>query len=132
MSSTGWRLKEGHQAGKAAPVYIQYVGFIVGGGSRFYDFDVIDAAEKAREFTIKVRSEAFRSSPLRFQDGPDICFKRLEQELEGETRESRAQSHLEVGEKEIQEYVARNYPSKPSTRESQEKARLVNNSAYRR
>lgn len=131
MSSTGWRLKEGHKAGKAAPLYIQYVGFNVGGGSRFYDFDVIDAAQEAREFTIKVQSEAFRSSPLKFQDGPDICFKRLAQELEGETRESRAQSHLEVGEKEIQEYVARHYPSKSSTRELQERARLVNNAAYR-
>lgn len=60
--------------------YIQYVGFNVGGGSRFYNFDVVGKSEDAREFTVKLQSEAFRSSPLRFQDGPDICFKRVERE----------------------------------------------------
>jgi len=96
--------------------YIQYSGFNVGAGSRFYNFNVIGAAE-AREFTVKVQSEAFRSSSLRFQDGPDISFKRLEQELKGETKESRAKTLLEVGNQEIQEYVERNYPRKPSKRE---------------
>jgi hypothetical protein len=95
-------------------LHIQYVGFNVGGGSRFYNFDVIGTAEESREFTVKVQSEAFRSSPLKFQDGPGICFKRLEQELEGETQESRAKTLLEVGKKEILEYVERNYPHKPA------------------
>jgi len=92
--------------------YIQYVGFNVGGGFRFYNFDVIGTAEETREFTVKLQSEAFRSSPLKYQDGPDICFKRLERELEGETHAFRAKNHLEVGREEIQAYVERNYPHK--------------------
>lgn len=103
-------------------MYIQYVGFNVGAGSRFYNFDVIGAAEEAREFTVKVQSEAFRSSPLKFQDGPEISFKRLEHELEGETQEFRAKTNLEVGKEEIQEYVDRNYPRKPSKGERADKS----------
>jgi len=102
-------------------LYIQYVGFNVGLGSRFYNFDVLGTAEP-REFTVKVQSEAFRLSPLKFQDGPDISFKRLEHELEVETQESRAKSQLEVGKKEILEYVARNYPPKHSKGERTDKS----------
>lgn len=93
-------------------MFIQYAGFVVGGGSRFYNFDVVATAEQPREFTVELQSDAFRSSSLKFQDGPDICFKRVERELAKETHESRAQSHLEVGQQEIQDYVDRNYPRK--------------------
>lgn len=49
--------------------YIQYVGFDVGGGSRFYNFDVVDTAVQARGFIVKLQSEVFRSSSLKFQEG---------------------------------------------------------------
>jgi hypothetical protein len=81
-------------------MYIQYVGFNVAASSRIYNVDVIDTAE-AREFTVKVQAEAFRPARLKLQDGPDICFERLEQELEGETQESRAEVHLSIGERDI-------------------------------
>lgn len=86
---------------------IQYVGFIVAATSRIYSFRVIDAPEETREFTLKVKSEAFRSTPLKFQDGPDICFARLKRELEGETQESPAELNLDIGEQDIQEYLER-------------------------
>ena len=92
--------------------YIQYVGFNVGGGSRSYNFDVVGTAEEAREFTVKLQSEAFRPSALKFQDGPDICFRRVKRELEAETHDRHAQNHLEVGREEIQDYVERNSPHK--------------------
>src|SRR5437879_10258732 len=74
-------------------MYIQYIGFNVAASSRLYNFDVIDAKE-AREFSVKVQSEAFRPSRLRAQDGPSICFERLKQELEAETEESRTGARL--------------------------------------
>jgi hypothetical protein len=93
-------------------MYIQYVGFNVASRSRIYNFDVIDIAE-TREFTVKVQSEAFRPPRLKAQDGPGICFERLEQELEGETQESRAEAHLSIGEPDIQEYLEGHYPRRP-------------------
>jgi hypothetical protein len=96
-------------------MYIQYVGFNVAANSRIYNFDVIDTAE-AREFTVKVQSEAFRPARLKLQDGPGLCFARLQQELQGETQESRAEAHLSIGERDIQAYMERHNPRKPSSR----------------
>jgi len=93
-------------------MYIQYVGFNVAASSRKYNFDVIDT-EEAREFTVKVQSEAFRPAALKLQDGPGICFARLKQELQGETQESRAEAHLSIGERDIQEYLEQHSPRQP-------------------
>ncbi len=89
---------------------IQYVGFNVAAASRTYTFRVIDAAVEARQFTVQIQSEVFRTTLLKFQDGPDICFARLKRELEGETQESRAEPHLRIEDQEIQEYVERHSP----------------------
>ena len=91
-------------------MYIQYVGFDVASSSRIYNFHVIDLPEEAREFTVEVQSETFRSARFKVQDGPGICFARLKQELQGETQESRAEAHLSIGERDIQEYVERQHP----------------------
>jgi hypothetical protein len=100
-------------------MYIQYVGFNVAASSRTYNFDVIDPKE-AREFTVQVQSEAFRPAGLKLQDGPDICFARLKQELEGETGESRAEAHLSIGERDIAEYLEEHYPRKPLAKKKED------------
>ena len=92
-------------------MYIQYAGFNVAASSRIYKFDVIEPNE-AREFTVEVRSETSRPTSLKLQDGPGICFARLEQELRGETQELRAVANLSVGEQDIQKYLERHYPRK--------------------
>src|SRR6266542_6483501 len=97
---------------KDSGMYIQYVGLNVTASSRIYNFDVIDTKE-AREFTVEVQSEAFRLGHLELQDGPDICFARLKLELEGEMQESRAEAHLSLGERNIQEYSEQHYRRKP-------------------
>jgi hypothetical protein len=94
-------------------MYIQYIGFNVAASSRIYNFDVIDKVEEAREFTVNVQSEAFRSTHLKFQDGPGICFERLEQELERETQKARAEAHLSIGKRDIQDYLEGRYRRKP-------------------
>ncbi len=99
-------------------MYIQYVGFNVAASSRIYNFDVVDTKE-AREFTVEVQSE-------KLQDGPDICFARLKLELEGETQESRAEAHLNLGERNIQEYSEQHYRRQPpSTRHRRIADRIV-------
>lgn len=93
-------------------MYIQYVGFDNVVSSRTYTFHVIDSSSESREFTVKVQAEAFREDALKFQDGPGICFARLQRELDGETPESRAEAHLGIGERDILEYRAHHYPPK--------------------
>jgi len=93
-------------------MYIQYVGFDNAVRSRIYAFHVIDSSLETREFTVKVQAGAFGAGSLRLQDGPGICFERLQRELETETQELRAEAHLHIGEPDIQEYRARHYPRK--------------------
>jgi hypothetical protein len=92
-------------------MYIQYVGFNVAASSRTYNFDVLDPKE-AREFTVQVQSKAFRPAGLKLQDGPDICFARLNQELQRETQDSRAEANLRIAEKDVREYIERHAPRK--------------------
>jgi hypothetical protein len=90
-------------------MYIRYVGFNLAASSRIYNFDVIDTKE-TREFTVKVHATAFRPAALKLQDGPAICFARLERELQGETQEARAGAHLSIVELDIEEYLERQHP----------------------
>ena len=99
---------------KDSVVNIQYVGFSVVAASRIYNFRTIRAPEQVREFTVKVQSETFRTTHLRFQDAPDVCLARLRRELDRETQESPAEMNLRVEEQDIQEYVQRHYPRKRS------------------
>ena len=59
-------------------MYIQYVGFEVAASSRVYAFRVINAPDAARDFSVTVQSQAFRPDGLKIQDGPSICFARLD------------------------------------------------------
>jgi hypothetical protein len=93
-------------------MHIQYVGFDHAVRSRIYAFRVIDPPMETREFTVQVQSEAFRAGSLSFQDGPGICFARLQRELKGETHESRVEAHLGIGEQDIHAYRAGHYPLK--------------------
>lgn len=93
-------------------VLIQYEGFIVSLGSRTYNFRVICVPGQERRFTVHVSMESFRSTRLKFQDGPNICFGRLKQELADETEDSHAAACMNIGEQDIQTYLERQYPRK--------------------
>jgi len=100
-------------------MYIQYVGFEVAASSRIYAFNVINAPDKARDFTVTVQSQAFRPDGLKLQDGPGICFARLGQELQGQTQESPAERHLIIGERDIREYLEQHHLQNPQGRKKE-------------
>jgi hypothetical protein len=91
-------------------MYIQYRGFSLEATSRIYAYHVINSPQGVREITVDVQNDAFRSPSLRIQDGPGICYARLKQELDRETSESPVETHLSIGQSDIQEYVERTYP----------------------
>lgn len=92
-------------------MYIRYAGFKVGASFRVYNFDVIDTGA-TRQFAVQVPSEAFRPASLLLQDGPGICFARLEHELQRETQDLPTQEHLTIVEEDIREYREQHYPHK--------------------
>jgi len=91
---------------------IQYEVCVVSTTSRTYNFRVIDGPGQARQFSVKIPSELFRSTLLKYQDGPPISFERLKQEIAGETQELQAKAHLNIAETDIHEFMERHYPRK--------------------
>ena len=108
---------------------IRYLGFKVGARSRIYNFDVIEKTEKPREFAVEIQSEAFRSF-VKFQDGPDICFKRLEHELSAETAEVRVRASLKIGDDEIRQYAERNSSRRRATLSERRRAGSAEGSGF--
>jgi hypothetical protein len=91
-------------------MYIQYRGFSLEATSRIYAYHVIDSPQGTCEFTVEIQNTAFRSPPLKIQDGPGMCYARLKQELDCETSESPADTHLRITQSDIQGYVEKTYP----------------------
>jgi ActR/RegA family two-component response regulator len=91
-------------------MYIQYTGFKVALNSRTYNFQVLDATREPREFTVRIHSDTNLWTALKLQDGPGICFERLEQELGRETPAACAELNLHIREEDIREYLARHSP----------------------
>jgi hypothetical protein len=100
-------------------MYIQYVGFETGFDNRVYGFHVINAPETTREFTVTVQSQAFRPGGLKLQDGPGICFARLDQALQRDTPESPAECHMMIGEGDIKDYLGKHNPPKPQRKKEE-------------
>ena len=88
---------------------VQYEGFVVSAVSRVYTFLVTDALRQGQQFTVTIATESFRSTQLRFQDGPAISYERIKQELSGEVP---AKVQLEISTDDIEEYLRRHYPRK--------------------
>jgi hypothetical protein len=99
-------------------MYIQYTGFNVAMNSRIYNFQVIDAAREQRAFTVRIQSDTNHWAALKLQDGPSICFERLEQALGRETPVCGAELDLRISEQDIREYMARHYPPAKTARSS--------------
>src|SRR5580704_5756240 len=91
-------------------MYIQYRGFSVATNSRIYKFHVIDPAREQREFTVQIQSDTNHWASLKLQDGPGICFERLEQELARETPAINAEQNLQISEVDILAYMKHHYP----------------------
>lgn len=91
-------------------MYIQYRGFSIEATSRVYAYHVIDPPQGSREFTVEIEATALHLPPLKIQDGPGMCYARLKQELDHETSDSPAETHLHITKVDIGEYVQRTYP----------------------
>jgi hypothetical protein len=111
-------------------MHIQYVGFNVVADGRTYRFHVIDTHPEVREFTVKVQFDAFREARLKIQDGPAICFARLQQELQGETQESPAGTNLNIEEHDIREYWEREHPRPPLEHKTESRHWMELNEQY--
>ncbi len=63
-------------------VIVEYVGFVANAGGREYSFLVREAPNAPREFTLTIGNESFDARRVRYQDGADICSRKLHRELD--------------------------------------------------
>jgi|SRR5579862_811089 len=91
-------------------MYIQYTGFDMGSNSRIYKFQVLDPSRGQRAFTVQILTDTNYATALKLQDGPGICFERVERELARETPEFGAELELHISEFDIRDYIKRHYP----------------------
>ena len=81
----------------------EYVGFTVNEKARVYTLRVRRPGHETLDFTLAIENQAFLSKRVRYQDGPEICFYRLERELVA-GGDSLPESHFEITDAELDEY----------------------------
>lgn len=72
--------KSPEERARPRPPELRYIGFSSTADGREYAFRVTDGIE-ARHFVLLIGHEVFAAGEARFQDGPDLCFSRLQRDL---------------------------------------------------
>lgn len=86
---------------------LEYIGVTASATEREYTMRLRESAAEPRDFVIVISSEAFRSERVRFQDGPDICYQKMQRELLAcEGTGTWPGDRLLVTDAEIEEYRA--------------------------
>ena len=103
---------------------LQYVGVSMIAGSREYSFRVADLLEADRFFTVDIQNVDFLPGRLKYQEGPDICYRKLLSLLEGELSNSPLCLRQQVTGSDVTDYtVAGSARSKKWTEEQRAEAR---------
>ncbi len=85
---------------------VQYSGFAVVAGGREYSFHVSGPNHADRSFTLVIEKESFRQGSLKYQEGPDLCYRKLLSGLAAEQKDSPLRPRQHVSELEVAEYTA--------------------------
>lgn len=92
---------------------VEYVGFTASGAARKYQLRVRQAGD-FHDFTLAIPNEAFLARRVRYQDGPEICFLKLQREVVACAGGLPA-PHLDVTDADLEEYRVAHTP-KPAQR----------------
>ena len=87
----------------------QYVGFTVNEKTREYRLELRRLGDETHQFTVAISNKAFLASRVRYQDAPEICFLKLQRELDASGEDLPA-SHLTVTDAELEEYKTAHTP----------------------
>jgi hypothetical protein len=85
---------------------LQYTGYRNLAGGREYAFALHAFEAPGRSFTVLIAAAAFRPGLLKYQDGPDLCYGKLQAALAGEELNGPVCSSQRVTESDIERYRA--------------------------
>ncbi len=91
---------------------VEYVGFAVRGSAREYALRVWQGDAGPHDFTLAIPTQAFLSRRVLYQDGPAICFLKLQRELVARAV-GLPPSRLGVTDSDIEEYRIAHTPKPP-------------------
>jgi hypothetical protein len=94
---------EKERKGQSKP--LQYVGVSMIAGAREYGFRVANQEEPDRLFTLIIEGVDFLSRKLKYQEGPDLCYRKLLGLLAVEQSDSPLHSRQQVSVSDVAEYV---------------------------
>jgi hypothetical protein len=63
-------------------IRLEYIGVTPRATEREYTMRLREVTGERRDFKLVIASEVFRSQRARYQDGPDICFQKMQRELQ--------------------------------------------------
>lgn len=91
---------------------IQYVGFEAKVRIREYAYRVVDPVAGERVVVFTISNQAFLEKLVRYQDAPELCYRKLQKELEAATSEHPMPKRFAVSDSELSEYQAAHRPAK--------------------
>ena len=99
----------------SAQSHVEYVGFTTGPSVRLYTLRVRRTTGETEDFTVGIPNEAFLRGRVRYQDGAEVCFQRLQRELQlfGEQMPER---HLVITDSDLTSYKEAHAPRPPNRR----------------
>ncbi len=93
-------------------MHIQYLGFQTGKSGRNYNYRVIAPKSEKREFTLTILTEAFSERHVCFQDGADICYRKLQEALGLEDAGQPLPHHFVISDQELDAYREKHRPAR--------------------
>jgi len=95
------------------PAHVEYIGFTTRGTAREYTLLVRRPSGDA-VFVLSIPTEAFVARRVRYQDGAEICFRRLQRELPvlADPVEELT-TRLSITDEDLAEYRASHSPHQP-------------------
>jgi hypothetical protein len=94
---------------------VEYVDFRATEAVREYRLRVRQGAD-VHHVTVAIPNEAFLSGRVRYQDAPDICFLKIQQELAAGEEGALPAPALEMTDQELEEYRVSHAPKTPRRR----------------
>jgi len=100
---------------KAATARVEYLTFEAGETSREYRLHV-QRGERLHIFTVAIPNEAFLSGRARYQDAPEICFLKVQRELDACKEGAFPPRAYKMTDEELDDYRVAHTPRDPRRR----------------
>jgi hypothetical protein len=92
----------------AAPVHVEYLGFVTRGAVRAYSLRVRRGRLEPEDVTLTIALDAFLRGRVRYQDAAEICFLKVQREV---ATGAPTPARLEVSDADLEAYRQSHSPN---------------------